>query len=224
MQDDGINCSQTSYLRGDPVSLIITCPTGYKQIGSGTSAYCGNGPSDKPRVDAIKTCPNGYENWGEQCYPICKPGFRAEGTAKCVPNGGPGIKLKLYDRYYCDEGEELYGAKCYPKCRENYKAINSNICMTGGDVRVKDIYNTDNGFQVRCTNGKFDLSTGACYSMCPSGYYENILGSCAQKCPLDTADAGTQCIRRNYKRDEIDKPHVPYSIYTRRRKSGYASK
>lgn len=80
---------------------IRSCPSG--MVDDGTSCWrhtYGRG------VGRIRyRCRSNEDRYGWLCYRECRRGYHAVGCCLCEPNGGPGIKLTLFNRMYfgdCD--------------------------------------------------------------------------------------------------------------------------
>jgi hypothetical protein len=185
-RDDGTSCWLDTYGRGAGRDADYEpCPSGSKDVagtcwedydnytwGCGTLiARCHDGSLGckndcyKTRLsrvsknigDRARTCRNDEDKWGFNCYPKCKPGYKAVGCCLCEPNEGPGIKVTAFDRYDCPppgnpDYVNLKLALCYrdlPSTQGKKQIQNSNgqsiKCNTnvpggveGGVYRVQD--------------------------------------------------------------------------------------
>ncbi|KAI9337817.1 hypothetical protein BDR26DRAFT_1008450 [Obelidium mucronatum] len=80
----------------------------------------------------------GCEWWGGMKYPRCKPNYHNVGCCLCEPNGGPGIKVTLFERQYCKPEDYKYGALCAGRCPNGFdNALGAGVCWpVGGNLKI----------------------------------------------------------------------------------------
>ncbi len=105
------------------------CPSGMRD--DGTSCWLdtygrGAGYAAWDWDKCVRENSQGCEWSGAMIYPKCASGYHAVGCCLCEPDGGPGIKRSLFDRYKCNNDEVLKDGMCYKKVNGGL------ICVSGG--------------------------------------------------------------------------------------------
>lgn len=102
LRDDGTSCWSDAHI----YSKKCCCTIWGCCRGQCRSGYDDDGCTCRKRDWGIKKtyfqrlrCRSNEDLYGSLCYPKCKSGYKAVGCCLCEPEGGPGIKLTLFQRY-----------------------------------------------------------------------------------------------------------------------------
>ncbi|MBE7170785.1 MAG: hypothetical protein INR73_09350 [Williamsia sp.] len=182
-RDDGSSCYLDPYGRGTGRNAsLIPCSywnSNYRDDGS--SCYLdpyGRGTGRSPDKRPCSDWSSSYRDDGTSCYADtktkklgagCDAQYHAVGCCLCEPDGGPGLKVNVSQRYQCRPDEDYKDGLCYPKCKSGYHNDGCCICTPDGGPGLK--VNVSQRYQCGADE---DLVGATCYPKCKVGYYADV--------------------------------------------------
>lgn len=169
MRDDGTSCYADPITSSSRLPSKAPCDPGERD--DGTSCYkdsYGRGAGYVRTKGGWERClrenPQGCEVYGALNYPKCRPGYHNRGCCVCEPDGGPGIKKTVVQRYRCNADEDLIASVCYKKCGPGYHR-QGVLCVPDGGAGIK----VNLAERLYCPSGTTEIG-GLCYKNCRAGY------------------------------------------------------